>query len=81
MVSQTSQSIGREKLLSHINWKRRFFNASNKEDLIEYQFFVENNSWRTSCPFELEWPHLNIDNMIKSKIVQDHLVNLIKNAK
>lgn len=81
MVSLAYQTTGREKLLSHVTWKRRFFNASSKEDLIEYQFFVENDRWRTSCPFELEWPHLNIDNMIKAKIVQDHLDKLIKNAK
>ena len=69
-----------KNLLSHVRWNRRFFDAYDKKDLIEYQYFIENNRWKNGCPFELEWPHLNVRDMIRDKIVKVYLSKLIKDA-
>lgn len=78
LSSNTSSPTNR---LSHLQWKRRFFDANNKQDLIEYQYFVENDRWKNGCPFEVEWPHLNVRDMIRDRIVECHLKTLIKSAK
>lgn len=58
-------------------WIKREFNPNSKEDLQEYQHFLANSSWKNGCPFVLEWPFLNVLDMIKHKIVYRHLAKII----
>ena len=67
--------------LSHLTWNRRFFDPTNKEDIGEYKFFLQNSRWKNNCPFEIEWPHLNVNDMIRTKLVDEHIDLMIKNAK
>lgn len=81
MVSLVHKNVDPKNLLSNKKWLRRFFDANNKQDLLEYQYFEDNDRWRNGCPFEIEWPHLNARDMIRAKIVEAHLESIIKNAK
>jgi hypothetical protein len=67
--------------LSNVVWNRRLFDPTNKTDLIEYRYFLEENSWKTGCPFILEWPYLNVVEMIQSKLVGQYLNKIISTAK
>lgn len=67
--------------LSHTVWQKRYFNPNAKEDIKEYQFFLENNRWKDRCPFILEWPYLTIIEMVRSKLIDSHIDLMIKNAK
>lgn len=67
--------------LSHRTWNRRFFDATNREDVAEYKFFLENSRWTNNCPFELEWPFLNINDMVRTKLIEAHINLILKNAK
>lgn len=50
---------------------KRVFDASNKEDLKAYKHFLETRNWGTNgCPFELEWPHLSVPDMIAKKVAE-----------
>lgn len=57
---------------------KRNFDPNSKEDLLEFGYFLDNNKWRIPCPFNLEWPFLNIPEMIKSKIVNTHIKKIVK---
>jgi len=74
-------STDRKFQLSHHTWNRRFFDASSKEDIAEYKFFLDNNRWTKTCPFELEWPFLNINDMIRTKLIESHIELILKNGK
>lgn len=63
------------------NPQRRFFNPFSKEDVGEYKFFLEKNRWKSTCPFELEWPFLSIKDMIQEKLISSHLDTIVKNTK
>lgn len=53
------------------NFPKREFNANNKDDLRVYKRFLETGSWGPeTCPFELEWPWLNIPDMLSRKIAE-----------
>lgn len=67
--------------LSHHTWNRRFFDVNSKADIAEYKFFLENNRWTKNCPFELEWPFLNINDMIRTKLIESHIDLILKNGK
>lgn len=60
---------------------KRKFDVNNPNDLKVYQNFIKTNSWKNGCPFFLEWPHVNVPDMIKDKIVKEHLSSLIKSMK
>ena len=62
-------------------WKKREFDPANQEDLREYRYFLDNASWKNGCPFILEWPFLNVLDMIKHKIVYQHIHGLINKTK
>lgn len=48
---------------------KRIFDVNSKDDLKVYKQFLLTNSWgKTGCPFELEWPWLNLPDMISHKI-------------
>lgn len=62
-------------------WVKREFNPADKTDLQEYRYFLDNYSWKNGCPFVLEWPFLNIVDMIKHKIVYQHIDKIIATSK
>jgi len=66
--------------LSHHIWQKRPFDATSKTDLKEYQYFLTNSRWRQNCPFILEWPYLTIADMMKDKVIKQHLEMVINNA-
>ncbi len=43
--------------------ERRRFDPANKADLKELAYFQKHKTWKTSCPFLLEWPHKDIISM------------------
>lgn len=49
---------------------KRRFDATSKVDLRLYKQFLETRGWSGPCPFELEWPWLNIPDMISHKIAE-----------
>lgn len=59
------------KLSQQMMSKRKMFDPSSKEHLREFKYFVEENKWRDSCPFWLEWPYLSVPDMIKDKIINN----------
>jgi hypothetical protein len=67
--------------LSHTVWHKRTFDAASAEDLRVYQDFLLNSRWRDGCPFIVEWPFLTVVDLIKHKIVKQHIAGLIKQAK
>lgn len=62
-------------------WLKREFNPTDTNDLFEYKYFLENSSWKNGCPFIIEWPFLNVVDMIKHKIVYQHLDKIISTNK
>lgn len=56
--------------------KRRLFNPTNKEDLIELKFLLENGKWRNGCPFYVEDPWEDVVLMCKHKFTVAQLANL-----
>ena len=50
---------------------RKFFDPSNKKDIIEFRFFMTHGKWPAhQCPFYLEWPYLTIPDMIKDRFTK-----------
>jgi hypothetical protein len=68
------------RLSSHL-WHKREFDPASKEDLIEYQYFLTNSKWKNGCPFIVEWPFLTVIDTIQSKVINQHMNSLIKQAK
>jgi hypothetical protein len=68
------------RVSSHV-WHKREFNPQRREDLQEYQNFVTQGTWKNGCPFILEWPFLNVIDMIKQKIINRHLAKIISTSK
>ena len=58
------------------NKSRREFNPSNKEDLKELKYFIENKQWRDGCPFYAEFPWEDIPVMCLEKYARDSLAKL-----
>ena len=75
------QKNRREHKLSHKIWTKRFFEASSKEDVKEYKYFLENGRWKTNCPFILEWPHLTVTDMIRTQLIDHYIDSMVKDAK
>lgn len=44
------------------------FDIRDKNHVLEYAFYLENNKWRNGCPFKLEEPFASIPHMIERKI-------------
>jgi len=61
------------KLHQDIQRARRNFDPNSKEDLEEFNYFLQNRKWKSVCPFFLEWPYLTIPDMVKDKIVRNIL--------
>lgn len=49
--------------LSDFTRERRRFDPTSKVDLKELAYFQKNNTWKTTCPFLLEWPHKDVISM------------------
>jgi hypothetical protein len=56
------------------------FNPKDHFHLSEYSFFLQNKKWKNGCSYELEWPYMDIPNMIRDKIINEHLNTLIQMA-
>ena len=56
--------------------KRRIFDPSLKEDVLELKYFLDNNKWRDICPFYIEYPWEDIPAMCKDKYSQ-HMLSQI----
>ena len=67
--------------LSSYQWHKRIFNPHDAKDLSVFYEFLKNDRWGGPCPFVLEWPFLNIIDMIKHKIVYQHIGGLINKTK
>lgn len=56
---------------------KRNFDPTKKADLAVYKQFITTGSWGDEpCPFQLEWPALNIPSMIERKISEYAVRNL-----
>lgn len=75
------QKDRRDFKLSNKVWQKRFFDPSNKEDVQEYKYFLENDRWRINCPFILEWPHLTMTDMIRTQLIDHYIDKMVKDAK
>ena len=61
-------------VLAQVQRQRVRFDPGDKKHIETYRNFKTNNKWDiTGCPFELEWPYLNIPDMIKDKIINHYL--------
>ena len=63
------------------HWNHREFDPNNAEDLNEYKYFLQHQRWKNTCPFLLEWPFLDMIQMIEGKIVRQHINKIIKDVK
>lgn len=61
--------IERQKL------NKRIFNIHDGEDINEFEYFMVNKRWKTTCPFHVNWPYVNVVDMIKDQIVQQYIDN------
>jgi len=66
--------------LSHHQWTRRSFDPNRAEDLKEYHYFLKNHRWENGCPFIIEWPFLNVIDMISSRIINNYIGNIIEST-
>jgi hypothetical protein len=66
--------------LSHWQWQKRWFDATNKQDLKDYAYFLKHNHWKENCPFVLEWPYLTITDMIKDKLIEQYIDTMLEQA-
>jgi hypothetical protein len=54
---------------------KRKFNIDSNVDIEIFKYFLVNRDWRITgtCPFELEYPYLNVPDMIKDKLIHKFL--------
>jgi hypothetical protein len=58
--------------LFHV-YQRRIFEYSS-QDISDAKSFFANKKWGPDgCPFHLEWPYLNIPDMLKDKLTRHYL--------
>ena len=53
--------------------QRRNFNINDQNDVAEFAYFRKNNKWKNGCPFQLEYPYLDVVSMITSKLLDKFL--------
>jgi hypothetical protein len=69
-----------------LQFPKRQFNPDISADLAEYQYFLENDRWRDTCPFICESPFESVTFMIERKIVTRwtqeivHLIDAVQAA-
>jgi len=64
--------------LREYNGERRRFDPSDKEDLKELSYFIKHTTWKTTCPFLLEYPHKDIVSMCQVFYTEHMLRKLAK---
>jgi hypothetical protein len=64
--------------LSHHQWTRRSFDPNKVEDLKEYHHFLKYSRWENGCPFIIEWPFLNVADMISNRIIHGYIDSIIE---
>jgi len=64
--------------LREFNGERRRFDPSDKEDLKELSYFIKHTTWKTTCPFLLEYPHKDIVSMCQVFYTEHMLRKLAK---
>lgn len=47
--------------------RRRYFDPSSREDLLEFKYFKEVGKWKDGCPFYLEAPYSDTIAMCDNK--------------
>jgi hypothetical protein len=53
---------------------KRFFNINDKRDVLIAKKFFKEHAWGGDCcPFVLEFPYMNIPDMIKDKMIHKFL--------
>lgn len=60
--------------------ERRLFDPTKRSDQIELKFYIENNRWKGSCPFYVEYPWEDIPTMCKDKYAAHQLSKLKQKA-
>lgn len=55
---------------------RRLFNPSNRKDLRELKYLLENGKWENGCPFYVEDPWEDVVSMCKHKFTTMQLSKL-----
>lgn len=50
--------------------ERREFNPSDLKDVQELRYFMKNNKWKNSCPFEVKLPYVDAPAMCKDKYIK-----------
>ena len=70
-----------DSILSRIVYDRKEFDPYNKDHLLAYKYFLDNNKWPGGCPFHLMWPFESVPEMIKTKLISNYIDVIISNAK
>jgi hypothetical protein len=59
--------------------EKRYFDPRNREDLLEYKYFVTKGRWKKStCPFRLQGPYLSIPNMLHEMVAKHYVTKELK---
>jgi hypothetical protein len=58
--------------------KRRRFNPADTKDLKELSYFKKHGTWKSGCPFYIEWPFNDVVSMCYSKYTDFMLAKLTK---
>jgi hypothetical protein len=64
--------------LREFNGERRRFDPSDREDLKELSYFIKHTTWKTTCPFLLEYPHKDVVSMCQVFYTEHMLRKLAK---
>lgn len=56
--------------------RRRYFDPSSRDDLMELKYFKKNNKWKAGCPFYLESPYNDTITMCESKYSEYMIMKL-----
>ena len=63
---------------SVLNIKPRIqFDPANRQHQLDFAEFIKYNNWRTGCRFLLEDPYEDIPSMIKDKLVEYYMKDMI----
>jgi hypothetical protein len=58
---------------------KRIFNPKNREDLLEYKYFVTKGTWKNKvCPFKLEWPYISVPHMLHELVAKHYVTKEFK---
>jgi len=61
---------------------KRIFDPRRQEDLVEYKHFVTKGTWKGKvCPFQLQWPYLNIPTMLHEMVAKHYITKEFKITK